>query len=68
MKMNLREVYHFIRLRSDENAQWDIRQLADQILKQLKAVMPMSTLLLCGKSDFIELFEKIYHRKPEFSI
>jgi len=68
MRMNLREVYHFIRLRADENAQWEIRQLADRILKQVKAVMPMSTLLLCGKSDFIELFERIYHKKPEFSI
>ena len=68
MRMNLREIYHFIRLRSDENAQWDIRRLANRLLKQVKALMPLSTLLLCGKSDFTELFESIYHRKPEFSI
>jgi len=68
MRMNLREVYHFIRLRSDENAQWDIRQLANRLLKQVKAVMPMSTLLLCGKSDFVRNFETIYNKKPKFHI
>jgi flavin-dependent thymidylate synthase len=66
MRMNLREVYHFIRLRSDENAQWDIRQLADRLLKQVKAVMPMSTLLLCGKSDFVRNFETIYNKNRNF--
>jgi flavin-dependent thymidylate synthase len=68
MKMNLREVFHFIRLRSDKHTQWDIRQLADQILEQVKTVMPLSSLLLCGKSDFVELFESTYNRKPEFDI
>ena len=68
MKMNLREVFHFIRLRSDQHTQWDIRRLADHILTQVKTVMPLSTLLLCGKSDFVTLFESIYHRKPEFDI
>ncbi len=68
MRMNLREVYHFIRLRADEHAQWDIRQLADRLLKQVNAVLPMSTLLLCGKSDFARNFETIYNKKPKFHI
>lgn len=68
MKMNMREMFHFIRLRSDAHAQWDIRRLADQILQQVKPLMPLSTRLLCGKSDFIEQFETIYDRKPAFSI
>jgi len=66
MKMNLREIYHFMRLRADEHAQWDIRNLAHQLLQKIKPLMPLSTMLLCGKSDFVDEFEGIYHRKPNF--
>jgi len=68
MKMNLREFYHFIRLRDDEHAQWEIRQLAHHLLKPVKRVLPLSTLLLGGKSDFTELYESIYSKKPKFLI
>ena len=34
MKMNLREMYHFVRLRDDEHAQWDIRHLAHQLARE----------------------------------
>ncbi|MGE5342767.1 MAG: FAD-dependent thymidylate synthase [Candidatus Omnitrophota bacterium] len=68
MKMNLREFYHFIRLRSDGHAQWDIRNLADTLLRKVKEVMPLSSMVLCGKSDFVTVFEQIYHRKPSFQI
>lgn len=68
MKMNVRELFHFIRLRADEHAQWDIRQLAGEILELVRPLMPLSTLLLCGKSDYIERFESIYNRKPGFTI
>ncbi|NIM81693.1 MAG: FAD-dependent thymidylate synthase [Candidatus Aminicenantes bacterium] len=68
MKMNLREVYHFIRLRADEHAQWDIRSLAHQLLREIKEVMPLSARLLCGKSDYEKEFEKIFQRKPDFLI
>lgn len=65
MKMNLREVYHFIRLRADEHAQWDIRSLAHQLLREIKEIMPLSAVLLCGKSDYERLFEDIFQRKPD---
>jgi thymidylate synthase ThyX len=58
MKMNLREIYHFVRLRDDEHAQWDIRRLAHQLAEQVKAVMPLSAMMLCGKSDFDREFNK----------
>jgi thymidylate synthase ThyX len=61
-KMNLREMYHFIRLRDDEHAQWEIRKLAGEILLQVKKRLPYSTMLLCGKDSFTRLFEKIYSR------
>jgi flavin-dependent thymidylate synthase len=68
MRMNLREVFHFARLRADEHAQWDIRKLAQSIIEQAKPLMPLSTMLLCGKSDYVSLFEHTYNRKPGFTI
>jgi len=68
MKMNLREFYHFVRLRSDEHAQWDIRNLSHQLLLEVKKLMPYSTLLLCGKSQFSKTFEQIYQRKPRMQL
>jgi len=68
MKMNLREMYHFIRLRSDDHAQWDIRNLSDAILKHVKQIMPLSSMVLCGKSSFTKEYERIYNRKPGFQI
>jgi flavin-dependent thymidylate synthase len=60
MKMNLREIYHFVRLRDDEHAQWDIRQLAHQLSEKIKALMPLSAMMLCGKSDFDQEYKKNY--------
>jgi len=51
-KMNLREIYHFVRLRSDENAQWEIRELSQLMAKQVKNAAPQAGLWLCGKSEF----------------
>jgi flavin-dependent thymidylate synthase len=65
MKMNLREFYHFVRLRSDEHTQWDIRGMSRQLVQKVKEIMPYSTMLLCGKSDFAAEFGKIYNRKPD---
>jgi len=68
MKMNLREVYHFARLRADDHAQWEIRQLAQALVEEVKRLMPYSSLLLCGKSEFAERFDEIYHKKPGYMI
>jgi flavin-dependent thymidylate synthase len=62
MKMNLRELYHFVRLRDDEHAQWDIRHLAHQLAEKVKTIMPLSAMMLCGKSDFNEAYKKNYHK------
>ncbi len=50
-RMNLRELYHFVRLRSDEHAQWEIRALSDAIASQIRRLCPASSSLLCGKSE-----------------
>jgi flavin-dependent thymidylate synthase len=51
VKMNLRELYHFVRLRSDAHAQWEIRELSHGITEKIRAVAPRSTSWLCGKSE-----------------
>lgn len=68
MKMNLRELYHFIRLRDDDHAQWDIRKLAGEIFSQVLKKMPLSSLMLCGKSQFKALYKKTFGKDPSFSI
>ncbi|MBW6513627.1 MAG: FAD-dependent thymidylate synthase [Candidatus Syntrophosphaera sp.] len=50
-KMNLRELYHFVRLRSDEHAQWEIRALSDWMANHLHVLCPNAAALLCGKSE-----------------
>lgn len=65
IRMNLREIYHFVRLRDDEHAQWDIRALAHALAAEVKRRMPLSAMMLCGKSQFNEEYEKIYSRPPQ---
>ncbi len=51
-RMNLREIYHFVRLRSDKHAQWEIRELSDGLCSLLRELFPNATRFLAGKSDF----------------
>ncbi len=52
VKMNLREIYHLVRLRSDAHAQWEINRLSHLIENSLKTLAPEATAFLCGKSEF----------------
>lgn len=54
MKMNLRELYHFSRLRMDAHAQWEIRDLACELASLVQGVAPVSAAYLCGKDAFEE--------------
>ena len=60
LKMNARELYHFLSLRGDEHAQWDIRQTADKMREQVAAATPLTAMMLCGKSDFDSVKAKIF--------
>jgi flavin-dependent thymidylate synthase len=51
-KMNLRELYHFVRLRSDEHAQWEIQNLSHELKAIVKQHCPLSAKWLMGKSEF----------------
>jgi thymidylate synthase ThyX len=50
--MNLRELYHFVRLRSDVHAQTEIRRISDSLVSVMKERYPLVTALLCGKDGF----------------
>ena len=60
MKFNAREMYHLARLRSDQHAQWDIRNLTEKMLKQAKKVMPLTLMMACGKDKFADLVKKTF--------
>jgi hypothetical protein len=51
-RINLRELHHFARLRSDQHAQWEIRRLSDRMAQLVKPLAPLATRHLCGKSQF----------------
>lgn len=65
MKVNLRELYHISRLREDPTAQWDIRNISSKMSLLAKKIMPVSTLLLGGKSDYPAIYKKLYGRYPK---
>lgn len=49
---NLRELYHFSRLRSDMSAQWEIRRLSDSMCRLVQRKVPFGARLLGGKDTF----------------
>ncbi|MDD5415364.1 MAG: FAD-dependent thymidylate synthase, partial [Smithellaceae bacterium] len=63
IKLSARELYHLSRLRADAHAQWDIRDLAEKMLKQARKVMPLTLMTACGKDGFPALRHKIFPRK-----
>lgn len=56
--MNLREVYHFSRLREDVHAQWAIRRIAADMSALVRQVAPVTAMLLAGKDRFAEVFRR----------
>ncbi|MGI6394724.1 MAG: FAD-dependent thymidylate synthase [bacterium] len=52
IKLNARELYHFTSLRDDEYAQWDIRETAKEMRQLAADAAPLTSMMLCGKSDF----------------
>lgn len=54
LNINLRELYHFSRLRSDRHAQWEIREISDLLCRSAAVVFPAGSLLLGGKDIFLE--------------
>jgi len=63
IKVNARELYHMARLRSDAHAQWDIRQLVNDMLVLARKVMPLTLLLATGKDGFAEAYRTLFPNK-----
>lgn len=52
MTMNLRELYHFLYLREDSHAQWEIRELAKALREKVSGISDeWSMLMNLGKQD-----------------
>lgn len=61
--MNMRELYHFSRMRVDAHAQWEIRSIACEMVDAVIKVAPLSGALLCGKDGFVERVAKVYNKE-----
>lgn len=60
LQANARELYHFARLRCDAHAQWEIRDLADQMIVLIRAEWPQMMALACGKDRFAEEYDRMF--------
>ncbi len=65
VNVNLRELYHISRLREDPTAQWDIRNISQAMSNLAKKVTPISTALLCGKTDYPKIYYKLFGKHPK---
>jgi len=62
---NLRELYHFARLRLDVHAQWDIRAVSSKMIKLVSERLPLATMMVCGKDGFESRYEEVFGKPPE---
>jgi len=62
--VNARELYHMARLREDESAQWDIRDIATRMMEQARHVMPLTLTLASGKDGYARVYEELFGRPP----
>lgn len=59
LKCNFRELVHISRLRSDKHAQWDIRNISDMMINEVKPHLKIIGCLLSGKDQFEKNIIKI---------
>ncbi len=59
MRVNARDLGHLSRLRCDHEAQWDIRDLASEMIVQAQKVMPLAGAFYGGKDCVGELKQTI---------
>lgn len=63
VKINLREMYHFCRMRMDNHAQWEIRELANKMYEEALYLCPIGMSLCCGKDKFEEVYNSVFTKK-----
>jgi len=59
-KANMREMNHISRLREDMHAQWDIRNIAGEMIQQVKEKLPLIMTMACGKHAFSDKHKEVY--------
>jgi len=64
-KANVRELYHISRLRQDQSAQWDIRNIVGEMIKLARQAMPLAFLLAGGKDAFPGLYARLFGQEPQ---
>ncbi|MBT7616489.1 MAG: FAD-dependent thymidylate synthase [Calditrichaeota bacterium] len=57
---NARELTHFSRLREDEYAQWDIRNIAHKMIELARDACPGLMQFACGKDQFAERKQQLF--------
>jgi flavin-dependent thymidylate synthase len=60
IKMNFRELYHFMSLRLDTHAQWDIRNTAEIMAGAIRNIAPYSSMMMCGKDNFAKMNSEVF--------
>lgn len=60
VKLNLREMYHFCRMRMDSHAQWEIRSIANEMKHYASKVCPIGMSLCCGKDQFEKVYKELF--------
>jgi flavin-dependent thymidylate synthase len=65
MTINARELYHLSRLRSDSHAQWEIREVSDQMLNLGRMAMPLTLMLAGGKDAYPEMYARLFGHPPK---
>ncbi len=60
LKINARELYQFISLRASHEAQWDIRNTANEIIELVKKDAPLIAILLCGKDNYEFEYKQLF--------
>ena len=59
IKLNMRELYHFARLRSDTHAQKEIRDISERLVERASRHYPIVCKMLCGKDRYCEAKEDL---------
>ncbi len=62
IKLNMRELYHFARMRSDIHAQKEIRDISERIVEMASRHYPIVCRMLCGKDRYFEAKEELEER------
>ena len=62
IKLNMRELYHFARLRSDTHSQKEIREISGRLVDRAIRHYPILGKMLCGKDRYCEAKEDLKER------